>query len=155
MIRLHIFDSRPYLNIVWKILRAKCRVLGDMPCIRRMPSYDLNVPNLWKLAVAIDTSSLGHLEKGILLTPSSPCPTLWRRQSLSSCKQSSSWVLPALHVFPLLLGRRENLEPLVSGLIGSCPLVLCVSATPIFMEFLICTWKNARTVPSARIFFFV
>ena len=106
-----MFDSRPYLNIVGKILSAKCRVVGDTPCIRRMPSYDLNVTNLWKLAVTIDTSSFGHLEEGILLTPFTLCPTLWPKQSLSNCKHYlflQRLLLKKINVFPLLLRQRHR-----------------------------------------------
>lgn len=40
-----MFDLRFYLNIAGKIVRVKCRVLGDILCIRRMLFYDFNVIN--------------------------------------------------------------------------------------------------------------
>ena len=43
--------------------------LGDWPCIRRMPSYDLNVTNLWKLTVTIDNLPLVIWKKAFSWLP--------------------------------------------------------------------------------------
>lgn len=115
-----MFDSRPYLNIVEKMISTKCHVLGDTLCIRRMPSYDLNVTNLWKLAVTMDTSSIGHLQEGIPPDSLDSVPHTTAKaiifKFVNCIISSSTSCSKTINVFPLLLRQRQNLHHLLNAL---------------------------------------
>lgn len=136
--RFHMFDSRPYMNVVGEIIRAKFCVFGDTACRRRMSSYNLNVHNLWKLGIyrciflrsfrRSHTSDFLHsvlhsLAKAILfkfvMIPSSPPAPLAQKWS----------------VFELLWRQRSHVLHLSDGL--AVPLFSCF----VFLPH-ICSWSH-------------